>query len=109
MQVNVFWPTGDTVNIDADTVSGSAALGVDDKTLGTVVVYNSGEVAAFIEFGDDSVTASTDASYPVAPGSTQSFGVGSSMTGGVTPLPTHIAAITASGTATVYATPGVGA
>lgn len=108
MQVNTFWPTGNTVSISATTVSGSAALGVEDQTLGSVVVYNAGDALAFIAFGDDSVSASASTSYPVAAGSTQTFGVGSSLTGGDT-LPTHIAAITSADTATVYATPGIGA
>lgn len=106
-QINAFYPVGATVSISATTSSDSVALTAYDKSVGTVVVYNAGDALAFIEFGDSNVAAAVT-NYPVAPGSTQTFGVGETHTG-TSDLPTHIAAITASGTATVYITSGRGA
>lgn len=61
-------------------------------------VYNSGAVAVFIECGDVTVVATTTASLPIAPGTVEVIGC----------QKTYVAGITASGTATVYLTPGSG-
>ena len=56
--------------------------------------------AAFIEFGTSTITAATATGMRIAPGAVEVFRV---------PLnATHIAAITASGTATLYITSGEG-
>jgi len=61
-------------------------------------LYNSGSVAVFVNCGDVTVVATTATGMPVAPGSVEVIGCQN----------THIAGITASGTATVYVTPGTG-
>ncbi len=61
-------------------------------------LYNSGSVPVFVNCGDVTVVATTATGMPVAPGSVEIIGCQN----------THIAGITASGTATVYATPGPG-
>jgi hypothetical protein len=62
-------------------------------------VYNAGTVAAFIQCGaDNTVVATTAAGIPVAPSSVEVIGCPGS----------YVAAITASGTAQMYFTPGAG-
>jgi len=110
MQFNTFYPKNPTVNLGATTSSGRVALTAFDPALGTVKLYNSGTVDVFVNFGDSSVTAATTTSMPLKGGNTEVFGVGDSMRDpSVTTAPTHVAMITASGSATVYATSGVGA
>lgn len=64
-------------------------------------LYNAGTVAVFVNFGDSSVTAALATGIPIAPGSVETFRVDSTQV--------YVAGITASGTATLYATPGYGA
>jgi len=109
MQVNTFFPIGATVNLVADTNSDRVALTAYDPTIGTVRVYNSGTVDAFIAFGDSAVTAALASGMPVKAGNTEVFALGDSMIGKGVTAPTHVAMITASDTATVYLTSGVGA
>lgn len=95
-----------TVNLSATTSSSRVQVLTSAAIQGTngthvVRIYNAGSVAVFIEFGNSTVTASTTADMPIAPGSVESFHV--------FPYETHVAGITASGTATIYATPGHGA
>lgn len=97
-------PAG-TVNLSATTSSSRVQVltnTIIQNTNGTHIirVYNAGSVAVFIEFGNSTVTASTTADTPIAPGSVESFHV--------FPYETHVAAITASGSATVYFSPGEG-
>jgi hypothetical protein len=61
-------------------------------------IYNAGTVAVFIEDGNSAVTANTTADVPIAPGAIEVL----------TLAGTHVAGITASGTATIYITPGDG-
>jgi hypothetical protein len=61
-------------------------------------VYNAGTVAVFVECGTVTVVATVAASLPIAPGTVEVLGCNQ----------THIAGITASGTATLYLTPGTG-
>ena len=61
-------------------------------------LYNSGTVVVFVNCGDVTVVATTAAGLPVAPGSVEVLGCQN----------THIAGITASGSATLYVTPGPG-
>lgn len=66
-----------------------------------VRVANAGSETAFIAFGQGSAaTATVAASTPILGGVTQVFEVPAAVT--------HISAITASGTTTIYATPGQG-
>lgn len=101
MDINIFSPIGNTVNVAATTSTGSVAL-TSAGTIGdaTVRVYNAGTVEAFVNFGASGVTAVATTSIPIAPGGTFAFSKGGN---------THAAAITASGSATVYFTTGRGA
>ncbi len=61
-------------------------------------VYNAGTVVVFVQEGDSAVTTTTTTGVPLAPGAIEILTFGG----------THVAGITASGTATVYFTPGDG-
>jgi hypothetical protein len=91
-----FAPGASTANIPAGTTSANVALSANAYA---VLVYNSGTVPAFIQFGDSSVTATTAASLPIPPGAWRILAKGSAG---------YVAAIVASGTATVYFTAGEG-
>lgn len=93
-----FTPTGSTVSVAATATTGNVSLGTTAGA--TVRVYNAGTAAAFINFGTSTVEAAAATSVPVPVGAIEVFAIG--------PGVTHMAAITASGTATVYATPGQG-
>lgn len=81
-----------SASISATTTSARTAYPV----LGNgVAVYNSGSVVVFVASGDSTVTATTSGQF-VAPGETVEFKHN--------PADTHLAAITASSTATVYFT-----
>lgn len=99
--IDVFQNNGNTVNLSAGTSTGNVALtGVG--TGGTVRLLNTGTVYAFVNFGtSSSVTATLAAGIPLAPGVPEAF----TLPQGIT----HMAAITASSTASVYATTGQGA
>lgn len=101
-----------TVSLTAGTSSTRVALtaGVSSQTAQGLVqqiqVYNAGATAAFIEVGDSTVVAllpsgATGGSYPVAPGAVVIFSLPFS------PV-SYVAAITASGSDSVYVTPGLG-
>lgn len=91
----------DTATVEAGTTSAPTALilPVVSGRRVQVRVYNAGTVPVFIVFGREDAVATTGAT-PVAPGSTAIFTVPEGAT--------HVAAITASGTATVYFTAGEG-
>ncbi len=98
--INVFQNNGGTVNLAVTTSTGSVALtGVGSG--GTVRLLNTGTTIMFVNFGTSAVTATTAAGMPLQPGIPEAFAVGSSIT--------HVAAITASGSGTLYATTGLGA
>lgn len=99
--MNAFTPTGATVAVSATTVTSNAALSAGNTTNGfDLRVHNAGSALAFVAFGASSAITATTASMPVPAGAVEVFSCGSQIT--------HMAAITASGTATVYATPGQG-
>jgi hypothetical protein len=96
---NAFKPTRPSVSISATTTSARAALNRDNVS-GQVRIYNAGTATAFVTFGDSSVTAlATDMPVPSGMVEVVSVEAGSGL---------HAAAITASGTATVYFTMGSG-
>jgi Na+/serine symporter len=101
MDTPVFRPQGATVNLAVTTTTGSVALTASANSSKEVRLYNRGTVEVFVTFGASTVTATTTTSMPLAPGAAEVFGVASDET--------HVAAITASGTATLYATTGRGA
>jgi len=95
--MNPFTPGG-TVNVAATTTTANVALasGAKDQVM---VTNNAGGSLAFVAFGSSAVTATAATSTPVLPGAAYIFTVGTA---------THMAAITGTGTATVYATAGQG-
>jgi hypothetical protein len=102
MGLQVFLPIGDTVNLTATTTSSRVALTNPELGSGTeeVRIRNTGAVDVFVHFGDSTVVATLAASIPVQPNSVEAFRIRTSAT--------HMAAITASGSAVVYATSGQG-
>ena len=99
MNIDNFSPIGATVNIAVTTSTGRVALTDNTHLSGDDVrLYNSGSVVVFFAFGNSTIDA-TVTSTPLAPGASEVFDAGRS---------THVAAITASGTATLYATSGRG-
>lgn len=95
-----FTPTGATVALSATGTSSQSAISGFPSTSGSGVmrVVNAGTAIAFIKWGSSAPTATT-ADMPILPGAIEVFSVGTT---------TNVAAITASGTATVYFTPGNG-
>lgn len=81
--------TGTTSRVQIQTATGGTQ---------NVRVYNAGTVAVFVACGDVTVVATTAAGLPIAPGTVEVLGCNQ----------THLAGITASGTATLYATAGTG-
>ncbi len=106
--ITPFQILSNTLPISASGSSASAAFSVSTtSTWMQVQVYNSASTTAFVAFGGSGVTASVgtpgtqNGSYPVAPGAVIVVTVPSSTT-------TYAAAILASGSGTVYFTPGFG-
>lgn len=111
-----FSPILPTVNRTTNTGSQSVALGTvgrSEPTPGassnsptfaggfTLRIVNDGTVTIFFAIGyGTAATASATTSTPMLPGTTEVFTVAESAT--------HISTICASGTSTVYATPGQG-
>lgn len=90
--------TAATVNLSVSASSSRVALGAG----GTQIrLFNGGSSTLFFELGDSSVTAATTTGVPLPSGAIEVLSV--------SPSHSYIAAITASGTATLYATKGAGA
>ena len=92
-----------TVNITATTTTGNVSLGEPANAApgGTVRVFSAaGNPTIFIGFGTSAVTATLAASMPIAGGTIEVFEIPGAAT--------YAAAITASGTGTIYFTPGRG-
>lgn len=88
-----------TVSLAVTNASGNVQVQPSGVNARHVRVYNSGLVDVFIKEGpDNTVTASAATDYPIAAGTVEVISSRSA----------YIAAITASGTATVYFTPGEG-
>lgn len=109
--IKVFLPddnatVGHTVTTSSSRVQLRAAATGEQSDTVQVRVYNTGSVAVFVRFGNSSVTATVPVvggaagGVAIAPGSVEPFGIRSS--------DTHVAAITSSGSATVYWTLGEG-
>lgn len=99
----VFTNGGATVNVAGTTSTSSvqvAAAALQERTVRVVAPAGNAAVA-FIRFGDSTVVAATTTSMPILPGTIEVFTLPGTHT--------HMAVITASLTATVYATPGKGA
>lgn len=91
-----FTPSAPTVTLSVTTTS-SGASGISSE-LPTLELNNAGASTAFVRWGVGAQTATT-ADYPILPGHCKLVNTG---------VATHVAAITATGTTTLYCTPGVG-
>lgn len=97
----IFSPLGATKSISASSSTANVAL--DTSLAGrnkSVRVYNDLSEKVFIKFGTSGITAATT-DMPIGAGATEVFEINSSHT--------HVAAITASGSGTIYFTEGEGA
>ena len=96
-----FTPNGATVTLSVTNSTASSAIGSDTGTSTRTIriaAPSSNAQIAFVAFGDSTIT-STTARMPILPGTVETFYTGTM---------THVAHITASGTATLYVTPGEG-
>jgi hypothetical protein len=100
MTFSIFTPIGATANLAVTATTGSVALDNVTGTSRSVRVYNTGDVIVFLEFGVAAVEAAAATSLPLGPGAVEWFEIGQAVT--------HCAGITASGTATVYFSEGMG-
>jgi hypothetical protein len=90
---------GQTFSLSASTTSAPQALNPAQIASSSWRIYNAGNVPVFVKWGSGTQTATT-AAMPLAPGAVEVFGKLDSWD--------NVAVITASGTATVYFTPGEG-
>jgi hypothetical protein len=90
-----------TVNVSGSTTSANVSLGLVGGC--QVRVHNSAGAAAFVTFGNSAVTASASTDMPVPAGGVELFTVPNSAGDNL-----YAAAVLASGTGSVYFTPGVG-
>ena len=96
---------GESISLSATTASSTAQFTANNSALyPDVLVYNSGNTTAFFGCGGSSVTAALPASgatnaTPIAPGAIMVMRKGGA---------TYCAAITSTGTTTVYFTAGIG-
>lgn len=100
---HLFTPISPTVNLSVTTSSArvaKTALPGGSAAPHEVRLVNVSSVVIFVEFGDSTVVASASTSYPLLPNTVEAFQMSAAQT--------HIAAIAASGTATLYATSGLG-
>jgi hypothetical protein len=88
-----------TVNLAVTNATGRVQLAGTRGASKAIRVVNKGSADVFIEFGDSTVVAAVATGMIVPANQTEVFDVG---------LATHMAAITAASTATLYATSGVG-
>ena len=95
---------GSTVNLTASTTSSRVAKASLPSSSSPAPhemrVVNTGTVVVYIEFGDSTVAASSATSMPILPNTVESFMVNASQT--------HIAAVSSSGTPTLFFTTGLG-
>ena len=94
---------GSTISISATTSSASAAFKISRTDRFQVRLYNAGAATVFVNRGGSSVAATTS-SMPIPSGAVEVLTFDNHPADPVT----HVAAITASGTATLYATQGEG-
>lgn len=98
--IDVFAAYGATETLAVTVATANVALTVPGRPIPfNVRVFNDGAATMFIAFGESGVVATT-ASLPIPSGAVEVFSVN--------PATTHIAAITAVGTTTLYATSGRG-
>lgn len=106
-RVGNFCPVGNTTVLACSGTSASVELPAlpAESTATDILIYNAGSVAAFLVFGTSAPTAvaPTDGTpangFPIPPGTAWVFDKGQN---------TFVGGITASSTATVYLTQGIG-
>lgn len=103
MELQPFSIAGDTVTRSVTTSSARVALTQAPSSPAelTVIVFNEGPSTAFVKFGSSTVTAAVASGHPIAAGASEVFSVNATAN-------THLAAITAASTATLYVTSGAG-
>lgn len=98
-QIEPFKPTAaGSVTVAVTNSTGATALAATSRT--QVMIDNAGPQPAFIEFGTSGVTAAVATGVRIPVGAIMVFTIDKTVT--------HIAAITASSTATLYVTVGQG-
>lgn len=94
-----------TVRLAVTTTSGSTRAALPTASPSSVIrIFNAGSAIAYVAIGTSTVTATV----PAAAGANGSMPVGSGITEIQVAGNTHVAAITASGTADLYFTVGEG-
>ena len=94
-----FKPAGRTSTVNLAATTASSRVQVQSAAGGrSLRVHNAGSVTVFIAMGDVTVAAVLATSIPIPPGAVEV----------ITCTYTHVAGITAGGTATLYFTPGDG-
>jgi hypothetical protein len=97
--VQAFLPNdATTVTLSVSTSSARVAVQPSGFRLRYWRLYNAGDATVFITSGASTVTAAVATGMPIPAGAVEVIGSNNA----------YLAAITASGTATLYATPGVG-
>ncbi len=101
--LNPFTPSGATVNLAVTGASDRVALTRAPASFPelTAIVMNAGPATVFVTFGDATVAAVTATSHPILPGISEVFSVPNSAA-------PYLAAISGTGTATIYVTSGTG-
>lgn len=99
-----FFPCGDTVSLGADTASDSVAFAASLDGEFQVRAYNAGTDAVFVMYAPAGDTITTAKGVPLPGGAVEVLTVSNPDRSKAT----RAYAITASGTATVYFTPGHG-
>jgi hypothetical protein len=95
---------GATVTLSAGAASSSVALAGPPSGSFQVRIHNAGSATAFVRFGAADIEASADADLPVPPGAVEVMTLDNPARDPIT----HAAAITETGSATLYVTPGRG-
>lgn len=98
------WLEGATASISATTSSANVAIGKPPTGAFQIRVHNAGSSTAFIAKGTSSSVTAATTGLPVPSGAIEVLTLNNTEKSPIT----HMAAITATGTATVYFTTGAG-
>ena len=96
----VFHPNDAATTVNIAATTSSARVAVNTAPTGrNLRIHNAGAALVFFEFGGSGINAAVATGIPIPAGAVEIFRT----------IGSHVAAITASGTATLYITPGEGA
>lgn len=98
------WVEDSTLKIDVSTTSATGALLKVPTGQTQIRVFNGATVPVFVKKGTDSTVTATTSALPLAPGGVEVF----TFTNPAAAPVTHVAAITASGSGSIYITVGTG-